>query len=282
MTFSTTSGAAVLTPEQVMDLVIQPLLNTAVCTRVSTPVQTASHDTRSPLLKTDPTADWTPESQEIDITDPVVGELVITPPKVAGLVVVSNEFVNDSDPSALEIVGQGLVRDIRDKIDSAYFGNTVANGPDGIESLANVATTTSAFDGSLDVVAEAISLGEQNGVTLDEMSLVLHPTDTLRLGTAKTDDTDSNVSLLAPDASSPTKRSVLGVPLYSCQFVTEGTGWLIPHTRTFVVIRQDASVVSDPSPFFSSDRTAVRAVMRVSPAFPHEEAIVRVAIDGGS
>jgi hypothetical protein len=131
------------------------------------------------------------------------------------------------------------------------------------------------------VVAEAISMAETVGVALEDMSLAAHPADVLKLGTATT-GADSNQFLLAPDASSPTRRSALGVPLYASPQVTEGIAWLVPRTRSFIVIRQDAKVETDPSPFFSSDRTAVRCVMRTSPAFPHPEAIVAVVIDGGS
>lgn len=195
----------------------------------------------------------------------------------------SNELVADSDPSALEIVGDGLVRDLRSKLDRCYFGGEgVGVAPDGIESLADVQETTGSFDGSLDVVAEAISLAETVGVLLEEMSLVAHPLDVLKLGTAKTDNTDSNVALLAPDASSPTRRSALGVPLFASAAVTEGIAWLVPRTRAFLVVRSDVDVRFDGSAYFSSDRTACRAVLRTSPAFPHPEAIVRVIIDGGS
>jgi Phage capsid family len=125
-------------------------------------------------------------------------------------------------------------------------------------------------------------LAETAGVLLEEMSLVAHPADVLRLSVAKTDNTDSNVALLAPDASSPTRRSTLGVPLFASPAVAEGVAWLVPKTRAFLVVRSDVDVQFDSSAFFSSDRTAVRAVLRTSPAFPHPEAIVKVHIDGGS
>jgi hypothetical protein len=75
---------------------------------------------------------------------------------------------------------------------------------------------------------------------------------------------------------------VLGVPLYSSPAVTAGEMWLIPRDKVFIVLRTDPEVIADTSAYFSSDRTAVRAVLRVSPAYPHEAAIVRVVTDGGS
>jgi HK97 family phage major capsid protein len=84
-----------------------------------------------------------------------------------GLTVVSNELVSDSDPSALDVVGDGLVRDLRVKLDAAVFGGAGTGvAPDGIESLAGVQTTTLAFNetGDLEPFAEAVSLAEQVGV----------------------------------------------------------------------------------------------------------------------
>ena len=291
MTLSTTTGSAILTPDQVQDLVIKPLLSSAVGPRVSTVVQTASHSTRFPIVNTDPVNSWVAEGAEIPVTDPNLGELVVTPPKLAGLTIVSNEALADTNPAALDVVGDGLVRDLQTRLDAAFFGDgSVANAPDGIESLTGVQVTTLAFSetGNLDPFAEAISLAENAGVLaldavtgLPGMSFVGNPSDVLAVSTAKV-AVDSNAPLLGVDATQATSRSILGVGLYSSPAVTAGEMWLIPRSKTFVVLRTDPEVVSDPSPFFSSYRTAIRCILRVGFGFPHEQAIVKVTIDGGS
>jgi hypothetical protein len=43
------------------------------------------------------------------------------------------------------------------------------------------------------------------------------------------------------------------------------------------VVRQDAQVESDRSVFFTSDRVAVRATLRVGFGFPSPAAIVKIA-----
>jgi HK97 family phage major capsid protein len=288
MPLLTSNGAAILTPDQVQDLVIKPLLASAVCTRLSTVVQTDSHATRFPIVNADPTTAWTAEGQEINVTDPDLDELVVTPPKLAGLTVVSNELLADSNNAALDVVGDGLVRDLQVKLDGAYFGNTVANGPNGLEHLTENQVTERAYDGTLDVFAEAISLAENAGVPAvnpidgtPNLNFVGNPADVLTLATAKVAD-DSNQPLLGPDATAATARSVLGVPLWSSPKVTPGGVWLLPKSKVFVVLRTDPEVVADPSPFFSSDRTAIRAILRVGIGFPHPEAIVLAVMDGGS
>ena len=288
MTLNSSNGAAILRPEDIQALVSQPLITSSVAMQVSTVVQTDSHSTRFPVVVSDPENAWVAEGVEIPVSDQDIDEIDCVPKGLKGLVVVTNELIQDSDPSALDVVGQGLVRDLRTKLDAAFLGNTVANGPSGIESLAGVQETTLVFDGSLDVIAEAVSLSENAGAPtvnpvdqLPNFALVANPADVLTLSTAKVSE-DSHQPLLGPDATQVTGRSALGVPIYSAPACDQGTAWLIPRDRVFVVLRNNPEVVADPSPFFSSYRTAIRAVLRVGIAYPHEQAVVRVIIDGGS
>ncbi len=54
--------------------------------------------------------------------------------------------------------------------------------------------------------------------------------------------------------------------------------WALDGSRAYVVVRPDAQVSVDASPFFTSDRTAVRAVMRVGLGWPHPAAVVRITL----
>ena len=148
MSLLSINGAAILAPEdgdhKHQNLVVQPLSRLSVAMQVST-IVTTGHQTHFPIVVTDPTYAWTAEGQEINVTDPTLDELVCTPAGLKGLTVVSNELMADSNPSALEVVGQGLVRDPQVKLDAAYFGDTTLNGPSGLESLASVQETTLSF-----------------------------------------------------------------------------------------------------------------------------------------
>ena len=201
----------------------------------------------------------------------------MTPKKLAGLTICSNELVADSDPSALQVVGQGLVRDLQVRLDGAFFGNTVTNGPNGLGSLSSVQTVAGGSVADLDAFAEALSKAEQVGSTIT--AFVASPATVLNLQTLKT-GSQLNTPLLGNDPTSPTKRSVLGVPLYSSPAVSNTVVWGIPRAKTFVVIRIPATVVTDSSAYFSSDRTAVRAVLRSAYGFPHEQAVVKISVGG--
>ena len=99
MAMTTVTGSPVLTPAQVHALVIQPLIDQSVAAQVSTVVTTSSHDLRVPRVTADPAAAWTAEGAEIGVTDATLDEITVTPKKLAGLVVVSNELASDSSPS---------------------------------------------------------------------------------------------------------------------------------------------------------------------------------------
>jgi HK97 family phage major capsid protein len=272
------SGQAILRPEDVQELVIKPLTQTAVATRVSTVVQTASHSTRFPVLVSEADTAWVAEAAEIPISEAQLEEIVCTPTKVAGVVPISNELRDDSDPAALDVVGQSLVRDAQVKLDAAFFGDTAANGPDGLLSLSDVQVVSWGSVTNLDCFAEALSLAENEGAVIT--SFVGNPLDTLQLATLKS-ALDSNQPLLGMDPSIPGARSVFGVPLLSSPAIEPGVFWALPKAKVFTVIRTDSSVVADGSVLFTSDRTALRYVHRVGYAFPHQQAIVKIE-HGGS
>lgn len=279
MALTTSTGAGILRPEQVQELVIEPLMRTSVAMQVSTVVTTQSEETRFPIVQSDPTNSWVAEGSEIPVSDPDVSELKVVPRKCAGLTVISNEMAEDSDPSALQVVGDGLVRDLQTRIDSAYFGTTITNGPDGIASLTGIQEVAagSAFT-DLDPFAAALSLAETVDSSL-QRAFVANPSTLLALSQLKV-ATGWNQPLLGVDATSPTKRSILGTPIFWSPAVDEDTVWLITAAKAFVVLRMPVAVESDQSAFFSSDQTAIRARMRVGFGWPQTAAVVKISVGG--
>jgi HK97 family phage major capsid protein len=271
-------GAAILRPEEVAELIIEPLIRDSIAATVSTTLQTQSHSMRFPVVKADPTTSWTAEGAEIDVSDADLDEIDCVPKKLAGLTVVSSELADDSDPAAIDVVGQGLVRDLQTRLDAAFFGNTTLNGPSGLQSLSDVQHVDAGSTlSNLDAFAEAISLAEQVGATIT--AFVLNPEDLLTLSTIKV-ASQWEQPLLNIDPSSRTKRSAQGVPLQWSPAVPEGTIWGIPQAKVFAVLRLPVSVATDRSAYFSSDRLGIRCVTRWGFAFPHQQAIVKIGVGG--
>ena len=71
------------------------------------------------------------------MSDLGVEQITIVPRKLAALTSVSSELAEDSSPTATQLVMDSVTRDLQLKIDSAFLGTTVADGPSGIASVAN-------------------------------------------------------------------------------------------------------------------------------------------------
>lgn len=127
----------------------------------------------------------------------------------------------------------------------------------------------------LEPFAEALASADDLGLVLG--ALVANHADALLLAKLKESAT-GNKPLLGADPTSPTKRLLQGVRLLVTPAVTVGTVWGLPKARVIVVRRQGVTLDVDKSAYFTSDRTAIKATMRVGFAFPHAAAIQKVAL----
>jgi len=274
---NTANATALLRPEEVGPLLIQPIDAQSIAAQVATVVATESHEYRLPVVTADPSAGWVAEGADIDVSDLGTDEVVVTPAKLAGITVVSRELADDSTPEASKTVGDALVRDIVRKLDQAFFGSLPSPAPKGLASLVAggrlAVVNREAGDQTLDAFAEAISEAELVGATVDHF--VANPADALALATIK-DEAGSNRPLLGTDAASRTKRQLQGVPLLVSPYVAPGIVWGIPKSRTFIIRRTNARVESSEHSHFGSDQIAIRATTRHGFGFPHPESIVLV------
>lgn len=280
MPLYTTTAAGILTPEEVGTLVVQPTQAASVAMQIATVVQTESGEFRIPIVTDDAVAAWTPEGSDITASDAGVDEVTVKPNKLAALSIISNELANDSSPAAQQVVGDSIARDLARKVDAAFFTNETLNGPDGIGSIVCQFTITTTLTNT-DAFAEAISLAENVGATVT--AFVANANTVLALSKVK-EQTGSNKPLLQPDPTLPTRRQILGVPLWSVPdtVVPDDVVWAIDGSRVFIIVRQDVDLRIDQSRYFESDRLGIRATMRIGFGFPHEAAVVNIGGDNGS
>jgi HK97 family phage major capsid protein len=278
MTMKTTTDGPLLRPEQVGALLHATVGGMSVVLQIAKDrgILTGSTSYRIPIITSDAEAGWFAEGAEITPSDAVTDELIVTPSKVAGLTIISNELADDSSPEAVQEVGDGLGRDIARKIDKAFFSIVAAPAPDGLAAVAlvtgAVAETAASFT-TLDAFAGAISAAEARGAVIT--SFVTSSTEALALAKLK-DQTGSNRPLLGVDPTQPTKRTIYGIPLFVAPDVAAKTAWAIPSDRTYVIVRTGSRVDIDKSAYFSSDRTGVRGVMRIGFGFPDPLAIIKI------
>ncbi|MDX1883048.1 phage major capsid protein [Mycolicibacterium sp. 120270] len=277
MASTTSTFGSILRPEQVGELVIQPLIQQSIAGQVLTSVMTNSHDYRIPVVAQDPSASWVAEGAEIPVTDADVDEVLVTPKKLAGLTIITRELANDSNPAAADVVGAGITRDLIRKTDQALFTATTTDGPGGIPGVSGVSTVSAgASYANVDAFSDALYTAEQFNATIS--AWVTNPATAKALAKVK-EQSGSNKPLLGPDPTTPGRRQILGVPLLTSPYVTTTNNvvWGICTQYAYLIVREEAEVEADRSVFFTSDRVAVRAIVRFGFGFPHPASLVKIA-----
>lgn len=279
MTFlSSSAGANSILPPAFGALITAPLAAQSIAFNpaLATVVSTGSHTFSIPILKEDAGASWVAEGSEINPEDPVLSEIEITPSKVAGLTIISRELANDSAPEAQTIVGQGLARSIIARVDAAFIGNLAAPAPKGLGSipaadadtwLNHSVVDTGGTIANLDVFSEAVAVCEEAGGSIT--GWLMHPDDALALANLK-DATGSNKPLLEDP------RVIMGRPVVVSAKATPGVLWGIDASAVVTVLREDTELAVSDAPYFSSDRIALRATLRVGIGFPLANRLVKL------
>jgi HK97 family phage major capsid protein len=174
----------------------------------------------------------------------------------------------------LQVVGDGIVRDVSRKLDAAFFAASTTNGPAGLLSVAATAADAGDGWGNFDAFEFAKSNAGQHNTAVD--TLVANPATALKIATIR-EQTGSNKSLLQPNPTAPATYTVSGVPLLTSPSIGNDIVWAIPRNRVVVALRQGTTVESDRSVFFTSDRVAIRCTVRVSWGFTDPAAITKIA-----
>lgn len=259
------------TPEDYGKLIDTVVDENSVAFQAATVVNTDKHQIRIPVLVSDPDTGWYAENTEIALTDPETDEVLVVPSKVAGLTQVSNESIEDTDPAVAQMIGQALARDIAKKVDSAFFGGTVTNGPSGLLSLAGVEVVdTGAGWTTLDYVHDAKAQAMANGAALTH--IVMAPDVALALSKAKT-GTGSNQSLLETVDDG---IRLAGLVALVSPAVAAGNAWAVDNSQVMTVRRLGTTVVQSKDAAFSKDATQIRAVSRVGFGFANPAGVVRL------
>lgn len=259
------------TPEDYGKLIDTEVDAKSVAFQAATVVDTDKHQIRVPVLVSDPDTGWFAENTEITLIDPETDELVIVPTKVAGRTQISNEAAEDTDPAAASIIGKSLARDIAKKIDAAFFGNTVTNGPSGLLSVAGVQVVdTSGAWTTLDHIHEAKSEAMAYGAELTH--IVLAPDVALALAKAKT-ATGSNQGLLETVDDG---IKLAGLVALVSPAIAAGNAWALDKSQVLTVRRKGTTLATSKDAAFGSDATQIRAVSRVGFGFPNPAGIVRL------
>src|SRR5699024_10191261 len=124
---------------------------------------------------------------------------------------------------------------------------------------------------NLDSLYEAVTVSAGFGGVIG--SFVTHPNTALALKQIKVNSSDANEKISYPG----------DLPaIVTSPAATECVLYGIDARFASVVMRAATRIDADRSVYFTSDRVAVRATMRVGFAFPYESALVKVNVGTGS
>lgn len=254
-----------------LDLVVQAK---SIAAQASTVFSTDKQKVGFPLWVADPSVGWYSELDEITPADGDTDEVVVTPTKTAGLTLLSNELVDDSDPDIANQTADGLANQIAKAIDTAYFGNTTAKGPNGLQSLTTQVVDPGASVANLDPFIAARFAAEAHGASLTHW--LMSPTTAEALSKIKI-AAGSNQTLLQFVEDGIT---VAGLPVLTSTLVDAGTvAWGIDKTQQRYVLRKGTTVERFDS--VTNDGQYVRAISRVGFGFLNPAGVVRLHHDAG-
>ncbi|WP_045821993.1 phage major capsid protein [Williamsia herbipolensis] len=271
----TTNNSKPLAPSEISDLIVAPTFEKATASQAATVMEFATPDLRVPIIE-DGSSAFVSEGSEIAISEPTFTEAVIVPKKVAQLVPVTNELLADAAGDIKTLIGESMTRSLARRIDAQFWAATT--GPLGfkaIGSVADVLTATSNLS-NLDVWIEAIADLAAHGHTAT--AAVVSPDVFKALATLKT-SAGSNVTLLQASPTEAAQLRVAGLPVILTDALPANTAYVTDASKVLIGVRtSDVQIDVDQSVFFSSDRAAIRATLRVGVAYPAPTAIVRITL----
>lgn len=273
MTLTRAAAQPIIKPDEIRELLLEPVFNAAAASQVSTPVYVDGPALHVPRMTGLDAAEWLPEGEEIPLDDITFTGTRIEPKRLVGGSVLTRETIEDTNPEASALVGQALAQDLAVKVDEAFFGAKGSNTerPAGLLDV----TGTSNITGTTDAIAtflDAMAAAESAGVT--PTAWVAHPT-TLH---ALTKTLITFQGQPAVDITSPMRRTILGVPLVPSRHVAAGVVWGMHAPSNLLVVRTAAEVEADSSVFFTSYRIALRARIRCAFGFLRPNTIVKITL----
>lgn len=272
MTLTSALAKPILKPEQIIPLLLEPVVRESVLGQIATTMYTDRPAVRVPKMTDIDVADWIPEGQEIPLGDVEFDELELIPRRLAGGSVVTREVIEDTSPIASELIGQSLARDLAKKVDISFFGakGTNTERPAGLADLTGYSPVT-ASSLSLDAFFDAEIAADAAGAPIDVY--VTNPVTAASIGKLTMTGTAG-----VQDITVKARRVVLGVPVIASPHVPAGTIWGFNRASTLFIVRTQAEVEAHDGPFFTSYRVALRSRIRCTWGFTNPATVVRITI----
>ncbi|MFC9296997.1 phage major capsid protein [Streptomyces sp. NPDC057011] len=278
---TTTGTGKAFSPEQTakqfVDLLApQSVVMASGVNRVQTNAETYSF----PVIRSDFTAGFVGELDDLPTGGFGADPLKVTPKKIAAADMLANELVQDGGSSFLNPVAKSLMRSVALGFDrEALIGTGTGKGFVGISKTAGI--QTHAVTGGLkDLDPFVTAFGKLESVNAKATAIVMTPKTWAGL-MALREATGSLKPLLSESAGSPTtgiQRSILGVPVWLSPFLPDAEILTYEADQIFAVWRKDAGFEISDQFGFLKDGTAVRAIARAAIAVPNAAAVCKITV----
>ncbi len=243
-------------------------------------VTTERSEVTWPQLVTDVAPDFYAELEPIAAGDPGFQTLTATPRKLAHRIEASNEVIDDSDPSIVEVLTGHLAAALGLKLDSALFEGNPAGNPDSIRGLkfvAGIQMIASAANGgaltNYDKIIQAVGLLAAANVPGPYVA-AMNPRTATALALLK----DADGRQLAPPAGMPQMlvTTQLSVAETKGTAIAASSVYVFAPAQLVLVRRQDAAIELDRSRLFNIDASELRGKLRADLLAPNPSAVVRI------
>ncbi len=234
-------------------------------------ISTARDEVHIPKTTTATTGNMVAENAPIPESDPAFGEVVLNPKKAAFLTGVSNELLEDSEPSVRQILAADHLQGLATLLDKQFLeGNGAGTNMVGLRNFSGVTTTSLGANGAaptLDDIADAITRLELDNASAGAIFMSPRTWATYR----KLKDADTRY-MLSPNPTTESARRLFDLPVYTTGNIstneTQGTSttssWIavVDLSQIVVAEREDLRVDYSPDYKFNQDQTYVRTIAR--------------------
>ncbi|RZG78356.1 phage major capsid protein [Acinetobacter sp. WCHAc060033] len=170
------NGATLVGTDHRADMFIEMLRNRSTIMNLGFLMPGLVGDAEIPKQTGGADAYWLGEEEEVTGSSPATGQLKLSPKTVGGRVEISRKLMQQSSPSAEQLVWSDLNRAIALKIDkAAYYGTGTSNQPLGLKNISGVnAVSFAAVDPTFAEVVEMESQIASDNADVDRMSYVFN------------------------------------------------------------------------------------------------------------
>ncbi|WHM38850.1 phage major capsid protein [Streptomyces sp. BPTC-684] len=243
-------------------------------------VNTASETYSFPVVRSDFSAGFIGELDDLPTGGFGADPLKVTPKKVAAADLIANELVQDGGSGFLNPMAKSLMRSVALGFDrEALVGTGAGKGFVGISKTPGI--QAHAVTGGLkDLDPFIAAFGKLEAAHAEATAVVMHPKTWAGL-MALRETTGSLKPLLSESAGAPTsniKRAILGVNVWLSSFLPENEILTYEAEQIFAVFRKDAGFQTSDQYGFLKDGMAVRAIARAAIAVPNVSAVCKITV----